>query len=178
MQNTIQHQQTGSASTNCYSKNWQPNWLKEVWVRALHKRLSTIYQAKFTSFFVDDETFLEWCEFWGEQLADMTAEQIKYALGRMQKEMVWPPNSVEFYQLCKAAAEPIVPMLMAPKVLTTIGVDAMEKIKTKILSKSPGKQWAYDLLERERNGESMPHIATKWAKEVIENDTGRAYEPA
>ena len=140
----------------------------------MHKRLGTIYQNKFTVFFVESGAINEWCEVWGEQLSGITPEQIKYALGRMQKEMVWPPNAVEFWQLCKAGKGPEpFPQLEPPKALSDVGQAAMAKIRAMLKQKPPSKAWAYRILDRQKDGECLAAIAVKWATEVVDADLGR-----
>jgi hypothetical protein len=140
----------------------------------LHKRLGTIYQNKFTVFFVESGAINEWCEVWGEQLSGITPEQIKYALGRMQKEMVWPPNAVEFWQLCKAGKGPEpFPQLAPPKHLSDVGQAAMAKIREMLKQKPPSKAWAYKILDRVKDGEFLAPIAIQWAQEVVDADMGR-----
>ena len=174
MENSPQLQKITDDSTNSSSRNWPETWLKEVWVRALHKRLGTIYQNKFTVFFVESGAINEWCEVWGEQLSGITPDQIKYALGRMQKEMVWPPNAVEFWQLCKAGKGPEpFPQLEPPKALSDVGQAAMEKIRAMLKQKPPSKAWAYRILERQKDGEFLAPIAIQWAQEVVDADLGR-----
>ena len=140
----------------------------------MHKRLGTIYQNKFTVFFVESGAINEWCEVWGEQLSGITPDQIKYALGRMQKEMVWPPNAVEFWQLCKAGKGPEpFPQLAPPKHLSDVGQAAMAKIRAMLKQKPPSKAWAYKILDRVKDGESLAPIAIQWAQEVVDANMGR-----
>jgi hypothetical protein len=136
--------------------------------------LGTVYQTKFLSSFVEPDAIDEGCQVWGEQLAGITPEQIKYALGRMQKEMVWPPNAVEFWQLCKAGKGPEpFPQLEPPKPLSDVGQAAMEKIRAMLKQKPPSKAWAYRILERQKDGECLAAIAVKWAQEVVDANMGR-----
>lgn len=153
---------------------WNPNWLKKSWVQALHRRLGTIYQTKFLSNFIEPDAIDEWCKVWGEQLSGITPDQIKYALGRMQREMIWPPNCVEFWQLCQAGKEPE-PFLRLPppKPLSEVGQAAMAKIKEMLKQKPPSKDWAYRILDRVKDGESLAPIAIQWAQEVVDGDMGR-----
>lgn len=34
----------------------------------------------------------------------------------------------------------------------------------------PSKAWAFKILERVRNGETLPSISIKWAQEVVDDD--------
>jgi len=141
---------------------------------ALHKRFSAIYLQKFTSAFPDNECFEEWAGTWGESLKGCTGAQIKYALDRVGKEWVWPPSSVEFYQLCQAGKEPE-PFLRLPppKPLSEVGQAAMAKIREMLKTKPPSKDWAYKILDRVDDGEVLAPIAVRWAQEVVDDDMGR-----
>jgi len=88
--------------------------------------------------------------------------------------MVWPPNAVEFWQLCKAGKGPEpFPQLSPPKPLSDVGQAAMEKIREMLKQKPANKNWAYKILEREKDGECLAAIAVKWAQEVVDADMGR-----
>ena len=164
---------TPTRETNS-QKPWNKEWLERSWIVALHKRFSAIYLQKFTSAFPDNECFEEWAGTWGESLKGCTGAQIKYALDRVGKEWVWPPSSVEFYQLCQAGKEPE-PFLRLPppKPLSDVGVAAMAKIKEMLKQKPPSKDWAYRILDRVKDGEIMAPIAIQWATEVVDGDMGR-----
>lgn len=88
--------------------------------------------------------------------------------------MVWPPNCVEFWQLCQAgkAPEPFL-RLPPPKPLSDVGVAAMAKIKEILKPKAPSKDWAYKILDRVKNGENIAPIAIQWATEVVDGHMGR-----
>ena len=165
-----------SMQENTFETNyeWNPKWMKRSWVQGLHKRLGTIYQTKFLSSFIEPDAIDDWCNVWGEQLSGITPDQIKYALGRMQKEMVWPPNCVEFWQLCQAgkAPEPFL-RLPPPKPLSEVGEAAMAKIREMLKPKKPNKDWAYKILDRVDDGEILAPIAVQWAQEVVDDDMGR-----
>jgi hypothetical protein len=164
---------TPTRETNS-QKPWNKEWLERSWIVALHKRFSAIYLQKFTSAFPDDECFEEWAGNWGETLKGCTGAQIKYALDRVGKESVWPPSSVEFYQLCQAAKGPEpFPQLEPPKPLSDVGQAAMAKIREMLKQKPPSKAWAYKILKREKDGECLAAIAVKWAQEVVDADMGR-----
>lgn len=88
--------------------------------------------------------------------------------------MVWPPNAVEFWQLCKAGKGPEpFPQLAPPKHLSDVGQAAMAKIRAMLKQKPPSKAWAYKILDRVKDGESLAPIAIQWAQEVVDANMGR-----
>ena len=88
--------------------------------------------------------------------------------------MIWPPNAVEFWQFCKAGKGPEpFPQLEPPKHLSDVGQAAMAKIREMLKQKPANKNWAYKILEREKDGECLAAIAVKWAQEVVDADMGR-----
>lgn len=136
----------------------------------MHKRLTTIYGTKFTATFLEPESVQNWCEAWGGILAGITGEQIKFALGRMEKEMVWPPNAVEFYQLCKAAPVPQALQIAFKPARTAqgaaISTELVQGLQS-ITSKRPSALWAVKILEREQAGEHISVSVRQLAQDAI-----------
>ena len=116
-----------------------------------------MYGERFSRFFQDQATIDDWCTVWGEGLAGLSGEQIKYGLGEITKNNSWPPTMVEFRACCKSAPAPYKPLLEAPKHGMSSHTEAcMEKIRHMLENpKKPGIWWKQQVRDKAARGEAV-----------------------
>lgn len=157
-----------SMSTNMAGSDWPNHWLPRAYAIALHRKLSLAYLTKFTSCFPDAETVDDWCAYWGQGLANVTAEQIKHGLEYTTKNHEWPPTLAEFRAACLSLpkihqALPNRPQVDAKKIEQSItAIKAMQTVRV------PGRWWAKEILERKERGEYVHETALRFAKEAMQ----------
>jgi len=147
-------------------KLWRESWMKESWVRALHKRFSILYTAKFTSCFPDEETLDEWCQVWAQGLWSITAEQLAYAVEKVARECEWPPTVAEFRALCLSLPMPHVPSLPAPRrVKSEFAETQMAEIREMLANTRPaGNWWKAEVLAKFERGDKVSATALRMAR--------------
>ena len=139
-------------------------------MQALHKKMSMIYMEKFTRFFPDNSVVEDWIQTWGEELHNLTGEQIKHGLTVLARDNPWPPTMAEFRACCKAAPVPYKPMLQAPKHGHSPNAEAcMAKIREMLSKpKKPGTWWAQEILDQAAIGKRVSHRALELANSVLQ----------
>ena len=140
--------------------------LPRNWMQALHRKLSMIYMEKFTRFFPDDATVEDWMQTWGDELHDLTGEEIKYGLAVLAKDNPWPPTMAEFRACCKAAPKPYLPTLEAPKRVKSAHAEVcMAKIRLMMENpRKPGVWWKREVFNNLSLGKKVSVAALDLAR--------------
>lgn len=146
-------------------KVWPEHWLKKSWTLALHGKFRILYQQKFSSCFPDQQTIDEWAEVWGEDLAGISADQIKYALSYVNQRHPWPPTTGEFLACCRARP---MPTKLLPYIQPASKSTAQERM-TEILAilKTPKKS-AVNHWKLVLDTPDLPVKSYEFAKEALE----------
>src|SRR3990172_8348459 len=136
------------------------------WMQALQRKFSMMYLEKFSRFFPDQETINDWCATWGEGLAGVTGEEIKYGLEIVSRNHPWPPTMGEFRACCKAAPKPILPKLEAPRHGKSPHAEAcMAKIRGMLANPKPEGVWGKkQVLDRAAIGHRVSVAALELAR--------------
>ncbi len=125
-----------------------------------------MYLEKFSRFFPDQETIDDWCATWGEGLAGITGEEIKYGLEIVVKQHQWPPTMGEFRACCKAAPKPVLRTLEAPRHgKSPYAEECMAKIREMLDNpKKPGTWWKAEVLDKAKRGDRVSVAAMELAE--------------
>lgn len=89
---------------------------------------------------------------WASELAGLGMAALTHGLMTIPEE--FPPTASQFKRLCLNRPEPVPPALPAPKADPKRVAKLLSEMRAKQTSRKP-LQWAYDLQERERRGESL-----------------------
>ena len=131
-------------------------------------RLSTLYGREFASKFEGDDVGAVKAA-WARELAPLprALDAIAWALRNLPERC---PNAIQFRNLCKQAPHPHqVAMTSSTDPVrgpTLAELDALKALRDGIVFKRPGKQWAFDLLERAAGGDRISTGALRMAMEV------------
>lgn len=128
-------------------------------VEKIFTRMSVTYGAAWAQMWGGLEDLSKVKAQWATELGGFAArpEAIQHALDHLPVD--WPPNSLQFRVICMNAPEDNVPQLPGmPAQKADIGrlranMERLAQLKAE-REKRP-KQWAYDLQQRERNGEQL-----------------------
>mgnify|MGYP003662022129 CR=1 FL=1 len=152
--------------------SWNPQWPKKSWMLALRNRLQMTYGNRFQGQ-TDDASVLLWVETWGQGLAGITGEQLKWGLEQASKdEGSFPPTLGVFRSWCLHMPQAHVPQLEHQWQRSTVAEQSIEKIR-KLLSAPhrPNRQWAYKIMEKIERGEPVILIARQMAEEALKWDS-------
>lgn len=89
---------------------------------------------------------------WAHELDGLGEAAIRYALDHLPAD--FPPTASQFKALCINRPEPMPPLLPAPKADPKRVAAELERMRRVQAERQP-LQWAYDLQEREKRGDSL-----------------------
>lgn len=142
--------------------------LKSAWVDRIHARILVRYGAAWLRMWegIDQEAVKA---DWAEELDGLSADSLAYALDHLPPDR--PPTVAQFKAIALARVPAAAPALPAPKADPARVAEIVSGIARPAGYRHP-KQWARDLLDRQKSGERIPIAHLTMARAALE------FEPA
>lgn len=142
--------------------------LKSAWVDRIHARILVRYGAAWLRMWegIDQEAVKA---DWAEELDGLSADSLAYALDHLPPDR--PPTVAQFKAIALARVPAAAPALPAPKADPARVAQIVSSIARPAGYRHP-KQWARDLLDRQKSGERIPIAHLTMARAALE------FEPA
>jgi hypothetical protein len=120
-------------------------------VDLIHTRLLVRYAAKWINLYQSVDPADVKAD-WANELEGIPEYAIRYALENLSPD--FPPNAAQFKAICIRRPDPDMPRLPGPRANPQRVAQAIAQAKAALAKRKP-LQWAYEMQERESNGERL-----------------------
>ena len=146
------------------------------WIETLFARFSAAWGAQKVGVMFPSESHDEVKTLWAAQLARFEPETLRHALqAAIDSGREWPPTLPEFVGICQRSAierkahAPAVALPM-PKADPEVAERAMRAVSETVKPRGPNREWAKQIIDRAKRGESVSMVAVQMANRALRVD--------